>query len=280
MNANRFLENSVYQYRQLPSHFSHDELTRGFAKIEKAATKLCGKWSAEKSAEWIARPYWAGKLILSASLMLGSLDYAADKNILITEPYLRYYALLCCMRAVMLTDPTIEWKNGNIIEANHSKIANLACDRLAQFSKSTGSKFKTAVEEYKKHRELFSYCFPARGLQNIAYNHDPIQDCSFLAELAQAQSEIIENQASQKISGSHQCNIASVDICYRYKEDIFDSEDKHRIRQLLNDDWKPRNILLSFREGAIDDFFGAWHDDASEDHFNPDSSTRLIFSFL
>src|ERR1700730_9313651 len=51
-------------------------------------------------AEWLVRTYSAVKMLLSATVMLTSAEYAASKSLKIVEPYLLYYALFNTSRAL------------------------------------------------------------------------------------------------------------------------------------------------------------------------------------
>ena len=78
------------------------------------------------NSEWITRNYLSSKMILSATVMLTSLEYAIKKNLKMTVPYLYYYALITCCRALIYANPHNEWKeNSDFLTMSHSKIINL-----------------------------------------------------------------------------------------------------------------------------------------------------------
>lgn len=73
--------------------------------------RLAGQWSPEKHTEWLLRQYLSLKLIMAASIQIGSADYAYEHNLQMVVPYLSYYAMFNAMRANLLTSPRQAWGN-------------------------------------------------------------------------------------------------------------------------------------------------------------------------
>lgn len=137
-------------------------------------------------------------MILSATVMLSSLEYCIEKNVRMSIPYLSYYSMLTCCRAVIITLPNISWNNGNdsIMDMNHSKTINSIKDCLVKLNKSYGEDIYNKINSYKNYRELFSYKFPATGIgiidnENCSYD-ELLHICSTLCEIAQLNTLQIE----------------------------------------------------------------------------------------
>lgn len=236
------------------------------------------------NSEWITRNYLSSKMILSATVMLTSLEYAIEKNLKMSVPYLYYYSLITCCRALLYANPYNEWKeNSDFLIMSHSKMINLTKDYLNHLDTDYALKVYNILNELKESRELFSYKFPSTGL-NIVNEYDLyeiIEICSTLCELAQLTSEQIQKYTFKKCMDNYE-EWSSVDLnhlkhTYSYNG-ITDSEDWLRIDYIRRKQPFPASIYYTMTEGMVEDYFGAWcPDDEDEDLYNPDINWRIIF---
>ncbi|WP_151040686.1 hypothetical protein [Bacillus safensis] len=236
------------------------------------------------NSEWITRNYLSSKMILSATVMLTSLEYAIEKNLKMTVPYLYYYSVITCCRAFLYANPYNEWKNnGDFLNMSHSKIINLTKDYLYHLDKDYALRIENILNELKKTRELFSYKFPSTGL-DIVYEYDLddiIEICTTVCELAQLTSEKIQNYTINKCMDNYD-DWSRVDLNYlkyTYSYDgIIDSEDWRRIDYIKRKQPFPASIYYTMTEGMVEDYFGAWcPNDGNDDLYNPDLNWRIIF---
>lgn len=221
---------------------------------------------------------------MSSSVMLTSLEYCMSQNVRVTEPYLVYYSILNCSRAVLFTNPIIDWNSGEIIEATHAKIINTTSDLIGQFNKTFGSKFKDIITRAREYRELFSYKFPANGINDFNVSYDEAVSIStFLSELAQFQSVILEKQNFKKNKIETSIDKSIIKKGYIYKGDTYeflDDEDWYRLDYIHRKQPYPVSLFFTLTEGMVEDFFGAWYpkDDEIDGKYNPDDNWNIIFS--
>jgi hypothetical protein len=236
------------------------------------------------NSEWITRNYLSSKMILSATVMLTSLEYAIEKNLKMTIPYLYYYSLITCCRALLYANPYNEWKeNSDFLNMSHSKMINLTKDYLNHLDTDYALKVDNILNELKESRELFSYKFPSTGLNIVSeYNlYEIIEICSTLCELAQLTSEQIQKYTFKKCMDNYE-EWNSVDLnylkhTYSYNG-ITDSEDWRRIDYIRRKQPFPASIYCTMTEGMVEDYFGAWcPDDEDDDLYNPDINWRIVF---
>ena len=275
----------TFPYKGIYLYFTEEDIEKGKFKLNNNFSKIVQQWDSVLNSEWVVRNYLAVKMIMSSTVMLTSLSYSKSKNIRVTEPYLIYYSLLNVCRAVLFTSPIVEWKEGAIMEATHSKIINIVGDAVSQFNKEAGTNIKEVLERARDYRELFSYKFPANGIGDFSVSyHEAVSVCSFLAELAQLQSEILENRNFKRIDIETKLNrdILKKAFIYQGKKCYFgDDEDWYRLDYISRKQPFPVNLYFTLTEGMVEDFFGAWYDYTDEnddiDKYNPDDNWRLIF---
>lgn len=226
-------------------------------------------------------------MIYSASIMVSSLRYAEDKNINIVKPYLSYYAVLTCCRALLFVLPNQQWKESGFIDARHTKIANIVRDTCSKLGQEFGELIYHDIVQLKDNRELFSYRFPASGIieEYSKINSDYIKNiCGLLCEISQLTSEQIENYYIKNFTD---CK-PEVDMNYEYIKKAFlyttndisiiDDEDLSRIDYISRKQPFPTSIWMTMSEGMTEDFFGAWcPEDDSTDLYNPDVDWQIIF---
>lgn len=280
----RKLIGQEFNYSKLNEYFSDSDIIKGKKKLDSNFRKHINDWSIENNSQWVLRNYLATKMIMSATVMLTSLEYSIEKNVLVVEPYLVYYAILNSSRAVLFTNPTVDWNNGGIIDSTHSKIINTTCDAIGQFNKKVGETVKDIILRAKDYRELFSYKFPANGIYHFTVSFDEAVDiCTFLVELAQFQSEILEQQNFKRSNVETAIDKSIIQKGYVYKSEKYeflDDEDWYRLNYIHRKQPYPVSLYFTLTEGMVEDFFGAWYpkDDNIENRYNPDDNWNLIFS--
>lgn len=275
----------TFPYKGIYLYFTEEDIEKGKFKLNNNFSKIVQQWDSVLNSEWVVRNYLAVKMIMSSTVMLTSLSYGKSKNIRVTEPYLIYYSLLNVCRAVLFTSPIVEWKEGAIMEATHSKIINIVGDAVSQFNKEAGTNIKEVLERARDYRELFSYKFPANGIGDFSVSyHEAVSVCSFLAELAQLQSEILENRNFKRTDIETKLNRDILKKAFIYQGEkcyFWDDEDWYRLDYISRKQPFPVNLYFTLTEGMVEDFFGAWYDYTDEDDdidkYNPDDNWRLIF---
>jgi hypothetical protein len=83
---------------------------------------------------------------MSATLLLKAWTFSKERNLLVTEPYLAYDACLCCSRALLLTDPSVLWNNGELAVVTHSKALNVTGDIVQHIEREPGTKLKRMLQ--------------------------------------------------------------------------------------------------------------------------------------
>ncbi|TAN68470.1 hypothetical protein WS9_005850 [Paraclostridium sordellii 8483] len=191
-----------FNYYKLEDLFDESEINKYSNWIYSRFNSICKKnMDSKLNSEWIVRHYLATKMILSATVMLSSLEYCLEQNVRISVPYLSYYSILTCCRAVTFTLPDVSWNNGNIIEMKHNKIINEVKNCIMKLNKDYGEKLNEQINEYKDYRELFSYKFPATGTGIMDYEHysyeKTVDICKILCEIAQLNSYQVEKYVNK-----------------------------------------------------------------------------------
>ncbi|SLN01612.1 hypothetical protein FM106_21090 [Brachybacterium faecium] len=225
-------------------------------------------------------------MILSATVMVTSLEYAIKHNLKMSIPYLSYYATITCCRAFLYTIPENTWsysKNGNkkFLEMSHSTIINCTGSYLNRLDTVFAENTKKTIKDLKEWRELFSYKFPSSGL-SVIRNYDVneiIEICSIMCELAQLSSEQIQKYVSKKCMYNYEewaePEVDLMEAGFMYN-DIIDPEDAFRVRYLSRKQPSPVSIYYTMTEGMVEDYFGAWQEEG-EDNYDPDEEWQIIF---
>lgn len=276
-----------FSYSQLVKWFTQEEVLRYCNSFREQCSKITKKWNKSANAEWSARHYLAAKMILSASVMISSADYSKKKNIKITEPYLYYYSILSCCRSLLFTLPRIPWSDGDILEMTHQKILNIGADAIGVMSKKRGEQVKMFFDYAKSMRELFSYKFPAFGIDALKnsekYKIDYIINvCSLICEVAQLNSELMQASISKNSNGSIELSESDLECCFVYDVDgdkYIDQDDWYRINYMTRKIQHPLNIHWMMTEGLVEDFFGAWipGENCDDDAYNADEYWSMIY---
>jgi hypothetical protein len=289
--------NVINKYSQSPYEFEYIELTKF---DEEDIKKYCdfarnnflkevSNWNIEKNTYWTTRFYIAIKYIYSSSVLISSLEHAEGTNLQIVLPYLTYYSILTCARTVILTSPNaldpIEKLIGK--DLSHENIINRATDILAKLNKNIKQEFLDIIKICKDNRELFSYKFPATGLDLIRSNKNITKkyyyNCRLLCELAQLNSSILSNLLTKKVDKIHFDIDGSCDSifnnCFMYEGRV-DEEDYYRAGYIARKIKRPWLLSFMMTEGMTEDFFGSWCNGTEEgfdDQYNPDENWRILF---
>lgn len=214
------------------------------------------------------------------------MEQAENTNLQIVIPYLTYYSLLTCSRLAILTSPISLDSIENLLKSPHSKIINVTTDLINKLNLNTGKKFKKLIATCKANRELFSYKFPASGLDLIKSNKNVTDSyyryCRLLCELAQLNSTILDVLLNIKggefeIDGNYDSLFYS---CFEYKG-IIDNEDYYRAGYISRNIKRPRPLDALMGIGMTEDFFQSWCNPDIEEYenyqYNPDRHTQILF---
>ncbi|CEO25185.1 hypothetical protein [Paraclostridium sordellii] len=292
----RTLIEDNFDYYNLENLFDESEINKYSKWVYSRFNSVCKKnMDSQLNSEWIVRHYLATKMILSATVMLSSLEYCLEQNVRISVPYLSYYSILTCCRAVVFTLPNISWENGkdSIMEMNHSKTIKSIKDCLMKLNKNYAEEIYNQINSYKDYRELFSYKFPASGtgiMDYENYSYDKTVDiCRILCEIAQLNSYQVEKYVNKNCLHNLEefktldKNYLNRCFCYNIDNEnitIIDNEDWYRIDYIRRKQPFPVSIYYTMTEGMVEDFFGAWCPDSDEDDdllYNPDVDWQIIF---
>lgn len=273
-----------FEYKIINTVFTEEEILKNYKSSKNKAKEIVKNWSEELNSQWVARSYIAVKMILSSTVLLTSVKYAKERNLRIVEPFLNYYAILNCARAVILTSPFTDWNNKEIFTMTHKKIINVIGDIISKYNKDKGQEIKEFIDWAREYREIFSYKFPANGLtKHHLSTEDIINNCKLLCEVAQFQSKILENSITKYVTEDFDLNWEILSIGYLYGEtnfQFFDDEDGYRLNYIIRKQKRPFGILQTMTEGMTEDFFGAWcteNESNPDEDYNPDADWQIIF---
>ena len=273
-----------YSFHILPSLFKKDSIKEYAERLSKTYSKQTKIWNDDLNSEWISRIFLAGKMVLSSSVMLQSLEYAENKNLRIVVTYLEYYSILMALRAMVFTSPLTEWRNGELIKLDHKRTINIAGDILSKLDKKLAAELRANILHLKAYRELISYRAPSSGdsFPKSKTSIDTRDICQMLVELAQLQSEVLESSVCKNAKGKFTFKRDFIkQVCHSEIEGnvFWDKEDAYRMHYLRRKYPLPTNICHMMSEGHVEDFFGSWcaKDETDNDVFDPDNNWRIIF---
>lgn len=270
-----------YDFAQLPKLCSEENVAKRSQKLMQQFASLTKNWTSDLNSEWTVRVFYAAKMVLAASVMAQSLEYATTKNLRSVSSYLQYYTVMHSLRAIMFTSPNVAWNDGEILQATHTKTINIACSEIAHFDRDLSEYVKNSVLHLKAFRELISYRAPSSG-DNFPKPEFDVYDYSrcFL-EIAQLQSELLEVSIKKNVTEPFELDqeytqyVTDVEIGGIH---FHDNEDWYRIGYLVRKHPYPTSILHIMSEGHVEDFFGSWcADDEQPDAFDPDEDWRILF---
>lgn len=278
------VKGDTFEYNILFKTFESKNIQTVINSLQPSFADIAKNLDVNSNTQWIIRTYLASKMILASSVMLTSAEYAECKNLRIVMPYLMYYSLLSCARAVVFTNPRYEWKE-ELVTMNHSKTINIVGDIVSRYDKEEGKSIELFIDKSRIYREIFSYKFPAEGLRGMNLNFEKVVEiCSLLAEIAQLQSAILESAITKHCKEKYDIDEVEFRKLYLYDGKgfkFFDSEDGYRLDYIKRKVSRPYSIINTMTEGMVDDFFGSWcgddEDENYEDLYNPDQNWRIIF---
>ena len=275
-----------YRYRELPK-FDDADIRQYITRTRTLAAPIATSFNDERNAEWFIRSYLALKLVLASTLLANTALYARDHNLQSVRPYLSYYLMLNCCRAFIFTLPCMPWQGLTTIEMTHSKILNVATDKLKRLRSDEDERCGPILRVAKEQRDLFSYRFPATGLSlfgpNLVDLDVAIDIARLFAELAQLNLACLEGEIRKQAPGPF--SIPQVDDIWhtvRYLtagEDFVDDDDYQRVGYFYRKYKRPVALIGIATEGLVEDFFGAWSSD-NEEGFDPDRDTSLLLDLL
>ena len=271
-----------YDFIEMPSVFSDSSCNEAASRLLMRYSKLTKKWTSEKNSEWTCRLFMASKLIMSATLHVNSMYYAKERNLRVVLPYLRYYSVLSLLRAIYLTLPEFDWKDGSIILVKHKPTIKAVINQLREFDKNVADWAESDIYKLKAERELVSYRSPSSGDVQVSGKNRFLSLSTLLAELAQFNSELFElslinhgNSSEFPLIPGYLEKISSVQIDDHY---FVDCEDAYRLGYLARKHPRPTNLMHLMTEGHVEDFFGVWaSQEDSDEVFDPDTLNNIIF---
>lgn len=273
-----------YNYRELFEACSEVKIASVSNQVLTQYSALTKAWNPEANSEWTCRTYLATKMILNATVLVNSLEFARDTGLRAAIPYFEYYAALSLLRGIAYTLPSESWGGGRLVSISHSKAINLGFGWIAKFDQELSARLKQMTYQLKANRELFSYRAPASADKNLESSNDLIRYLTLLAETAQFNSELLEASVNKNapesaflVDDDHVHQIATIEI----EGSVFsDDEDYYRLGYLQRKQRRPYNLALFMTEGQTEDFFGAWEGDADKGETfsnGPPSAWQVIF---
>ncbi|MGI6854263.1 hypothetical protein [Mesorhizobium sp. 1B3] len=240
------------------------------------------------NTEWFVRSYLALKFVLGATVLGNSAEYAEDRNLQVTLPYLGYYTMMNTCRAFLLTLPCVEWRGEKSIEMTHSNILNTTADKLRRLGSGHQARFSQKLLAAKDQRELFSYRFPSTGLSvfgdQLVSVGEAISLGRFLVELSQINLACLEARVARFWPSTAFRMLELEDMWHAMQYEmstatLIDDEDYHRVGYFVRNYRSPRSLVSMATDGLVDDFFGAWSpldENADKNSFDADRQCNLL----
>lgn len=271
-----------YDFKQIRAAVGESVVEKKIEKLLSRYAKITKSWNDHLNSIWICRLYMATKLIMMATLQVNSLRFAGRVNLRVARPHLQYYSLLSLARAVCLTIPEIDWADGELLKMSHARTIKQTVNYLALFNRSLARSVENAIRSAKARRELIDYRAPTSGDGKIGVPRNFILKCCLLAEFAQMNSELLESSFEKHNSGTEFdvedeafTGLLNVEI---EGETFLDDEDYYRVGYILRKHPRPASLQMLMTDGHVEDFFGAWCDEeTNEASFDPDSDLDIIF---
>lgn len=264
----------AYSYRRLFDICPEKKLTTVANGIAAQYALLTQNWTHERNSEWSCRTYFTTKMILNATVLLNSLEFAHSSGLRAANPYFEYYAVLSLLRGLVYTIPTEEWNASELMKISHTRAINVAFDWIAKIDKNLASEMKKTTLQLKAQRELIAYKAPASGDRNLGGNYDLADFLTILSEVAEFNSELLEGSITKHADASsfevfdeHIHQIANFEIeGFTFSDD----EDYRRLGYIQRKTKRPYHLALFMHSGQSEDFIGAW--DGDEDAGEPFSN--------
>lgn len=261
-----------YSYRRLFEVCAEEKLKRVIGKVLTQYSPITKAWNADVNSSWVCRTYLSTKMILNATVLGNALEHSHETGLRIANPYYEYYAALSLMRAVVYTLPTVDWSDGELISISHARAINLAFDWLGKLDQETAKKAKELAKQLKAQREVISYRAPASGDSILSGQYDLNELLILLAELAQFNSELLEQSISRNadpsnfvVKSEYVTQLSSFEI---EGFTFHDAEASYRLGYLRRKMPRPYNLAATMTEGQTEDFIGAWDSDEDDKFTN------------
>ncbi len=278
--------NIHYEYRELKS-VQDASVIKYMERTKSLCAPIAKTFNDDKNTECLIRSYLALKYILAATVLGTSAQYAEAQNLKVTLPYLNYYMMFHCSRAFIFTLPCTDWNDKNMINMSHQKTINITASKLGKLDIDEKTKYLNRISMAKDQRELFSYSFPATGLNMLGNDlievEDAIQTARLLTDLAQANlaclAASIEKHSSASFGISDDERLWLLMTYETNIAQLIDDDDWHRVGYFCRKYTAPCDLYSLAREGLVEDFFGAWADDDAGDGYDPDEDWQLLLDF-
>lgn len=282
-----------YDYTEIQARITEGAWSHYCEQLRPKWAALTRSWDTARNVEWIVREYFAIKMVLGASLLLGSMRYSETANLQVVVPYLAYYGLFNAARAWVFLLPHQDWgARDQILTMTHQSVHNIVVTEARRINASLADWLDATLVRARASRELFSYRFPTGGPsdERMPETLDAIRGARLFAELAQSNSEMLSRALDQRgIDENVAADANDRRVLFAYQHEvanqrrtILDWDDRLRIDQLLAKERRPYDLVGMARPGLLDDFFGAWLLDPempNPDAYDPDGDNRLLLHF-
>ncbi|GCA52914.1 hypothetical protein KGO5_05380 [Sinorhizobium sp. KGO-5] len=278
----------TYNYKELPTRCSDSEIQNYISRTRDLFDPIARVFGDVHNTEWFIRSYLALKYVLGSTVLANSAEYAEERNLQVTLPYLRYYTILNCSRAFLLTLPCLDWRGEKTIEMTHSNILNLTGDKLKRLGQRHEDTVKPRLLAAKDQRELFSYRFPATALRlfgdDIVSVEEAIDIARLLTDLAQINLACLESRVN-RYHPQRKFGLLDIDDMWHTMQydgvsaSLIDDEDYSRVAYFVRNYTGPASLGALATDGLVDEFFSAWSPVDDIDHqvaFNADRQWNLL----
>lgn len=251
-----------YDYREIFSLCDEKQFQRVTSRRTSLFASLTKSWDVRLNSEWVCRTYLATKMILNATVLVKSLEFAEDAGMRIANAYIAYYATLSLLRSVVFLSPLESWNEGALIKIPHSTAINSAFDCIARFDKERANQLKHTTHKLKAQRDLISYRVPSSGDGILDNDYNLIYLLTVLAEVAQWQSELLEKSISKNadqmtfaLLDEHIAQLTAIEL---EGFTFLDHADRNWLKYIQRKVLRPYNLASFMREGHTEDFMAAW----------------------
>lgn len=276
-----------YPYVAVPCMVQNAELQRWISRLRQQCSAKAKRWNSVLHTQHLARYFLALRFIAAATVMLASEDFAARKNLLVMQPYLRYYALLSMLRAYEATIPSVDWPSNIPPRRGHEGYINVAVAELRTLQPALADRVARIANQSRMYRNMLSYAFPLSGVKIagqllLPTGAELADTCITLAELAQVNSECMSSAMEKFSVGPFSPDEETIRRCYSYDSlygTVFDENDWYRALKIEHLQWLP-NLYFLQSEGWVDDLIEAWApSEEAADQFDLSSEITMLFPF-
>lgn len=279
-------KNWYYPFREINITFDEKRCKKRIASISEQYSKFTDHWNTEKNSEWTCRFFIAAKLIGVATSHINAWKIVENRGLHITGASLKYYATLSLLRAVCCTLPNHKWNKGKIIQTSSEDASKWTLEYLKEFDPKFSKSIEKVIKDLEHKNESVSY--EANSLEKVSVdNHDFLSACRLLAEIAQFNSELLEELLFERNFYDKKSEFT---LLPKYLDEItFSKNDEHshenmqsqqQLRLIAKKHPEPKNLMRLMTKGYIDNYFAWWFqkDDFNDhviDKFDP--KRQIIF---